>query len=319
MSFLARHLILDTASPREARDEQIMFRGISDYRPLDAPGGFRLRVASVLCGDVRVSAVATTGHAISLVEEDTITILAPYCGRIATEAGSSRFEAAPGGAIVPRPGERRTLVERNYLGLVAQVPLPALRSAAAAHPEDAPVLARALKRGLGGGPGATRLARHLRHIVAEIDAPDSLLDAPRAARAAGGLVVALLLDSLVDTAPARRPAAAGLHHVRRAEALIRARVAEDLSVPALAAELGIGTRALQLAFQAHRGAAPRDAIAAARLEAVQARLRAAPPEASVTGIALDCGVTHLGRFAAVYRARFGEAPSETLARGRRRG
>lgn len=318
MTFLARHLILDTASPREARNEQVMFRGISDYRPLDAPGGFRLRVASALCGDVRVSAVATTGHSISLVEEETITILAPHRGDIATEAGLSRFDAAPGGAIVPRLGPRRTLVGRDYLGLVAQVPLASLRSAAAAHPEDGPALARALERGLAGGPGATRLARQLRHLVAEIDAPDSLLDAPRAARAAGGLLAGLLVDSLADAAPAR-PAAAGLHHVRRAEAMIRARVAEDLSVPALAAELGIGTRALQLAFQAHRGASPREVIAGLRLEATRERLLRARPDDTVTAIALDCGVAHLGRFAAHYRACFGESPSATLARAQRRG
>jgi AraC-like DNA-binding protein len=318
VSFLVRHLILDTLSPREARDNSVMFRGISDYRPLEATGGFRLRVASALCGDVRVSAVASTGHAIRLVEDETITILAPHRGRIATEAGLSRFEAAPGGAIVPRPGARRTLVGRDYLGLVAQVPLAVLRSAAAANPEDGPILARALERGLADGAAAARLARHLRHLVAEIDAPASLLDAPRAARAAGGLLAALLLDSLAE-APPDRPAAAGLQHVKRAEAIIRSRVTEDLSVPALAAQLGIGTRALQLAFQAHRGASPREVIGGLRLEAARERLMRAGPDDSVTAIALDCGVAHLGRFAAHYRACFGESPSATLARARSSG
>jgi transcriptional regulator GlxA family with amidase domain len=36
-------------------------------------------------------------------------------------------------------------------------------------------------------------------------------------------------------------------------------------------------------------------------------------EASVTAIALECGFGHLGKFAAAYRERFGEQPSETLA------
>jgi transcriptional regulator GlxA family with amidase domain len=94
---------------------------------------------------------------------------------------------------------------------------------------------------------------------------------------------------------------------------MRARLGEELTVPALAAELGIGTRALQLAFRAHRGVSPRDVIAGLRLDAAHARLRAATPADSVTRIALDCGITHLGRFAARYRERFGEAPSETLA------
>ena len=44
------------------------------------------------------------------------------------------------------------------------------------------------------------------------------------------------------------------------------------------------------------------------------RLRLAEPgERSVTEIALDLGLTHLGRFALQYRAIFGESPSRTLA------
>lgn len=294
-----------------------MFRDIHDYRPLDGPDGFRLRVASVLCADIRLSAVDSTGHAIHLAETSTVTVLVPQRGRIATEAGAARFEAAPGGAIMPRPGARRTLVARGYLGLVAQLPLERLQAAAAANPEDAPALARALEHGLPGGLGAMRLALHLRHLVAEVGAPASLLEAPRATRAAAALLTAHLLDALADTAPVRQ-GTAGLRHVERAEAAMRARLTENISVPALAAELGLGTRALQLAFQAHRGASPRAVIAGLRLEAAREGLLRAGLADTVTAIALDCGVARLGRFAAQYRARFGESPSATLARAPRR-
>nr|WP_243645044.1 helix-turn-helix domain-containing protein [Rhodovulum euryhalinum] len=35
---------------------------------------------------------------------------------------------------------------------------------------------------------------------------------------------------------------------------------------------------------------------------------------TVTEAAITCGFGHLGRFSAAYRARFGEAPSQTRAR-----
>jgi AraC-like DNA-binding protein len=43
-------------------------------------------------------------------------------------------------------------------------------------------------------------------------------------------------------------------------------------------------------------------------------LRRAEPEENVISIASRWGFLHMGRFAAVYRKRFGEAPSETLGK-----
>ena len=45
-------------------------------------------------------------------------------------------------------------------------------------------------------------------------------------------------------------------------------------------------------------------------------LLVARPTETVTSVAFDWGFSHLGRFAALYKACFGEQPSETLRRGR---
>jgi len=63
---------------------------------------------------------------------------------------------------------------------------------------------------------------------------------------------------------------------------------------------------------------PRDVLLQMRLERAHERLRVAGPADTVTSIALDCGFAHLGRFPAAYRIAFGELPTETLARSRRR-
>lgn len=50
-----------------------------------------------------------------------------------------------------------------------------------------------------------------------------------------------------------------------------------------------------------------------RLEAAQTELReAVPGEVTVTEVALRYGIENPGRFAAEYRQRFGEYPSQTL-------
>jgi len=52
-----------------------------------------------------------------------------------------------------------------------------------------------------------------------------------------------------------------------------------------------------------------------RLRRAHVALREAnPAETTVQSVALSLGLLHQGRFAASYRAMFGEAPSETLRR-----
>ncbi|OXH85552.1 AraC family transcriptional regulator, partial [Burkholderia multivorans] len=58
---------------------------------------------------------------------------------------------------------------------------------------------------------------------------------------------------------------------------------------------------------------PMQYLRAKRLEHARELLLGATPERRIADIALDCGFTHLGRFALAYRERFGESPSDTLA------
>jgi AraC-like DNA-binding protein len=113
-----------------------------------------------------------------------------------------------------------------------------------------------------------------------------------------------------------RPAAtAGLAQVRAAEDFILAHCRTAISIPDVARHLGVSLRALQAAFQKHRGYSPKWALTSARLEAAHADIMAAETGRSVTEIAMGCGFWHLSRFAGAYRDRFGALPSAHLARG----
>jgi len=79
---------------------------------------------------------------------------------------------------------------------------------------------------------------------------------------------------------------------------------------------GVSPRSLQLAFRKYRGTSPTAYIRNARLELAH-RLLADPADGrSVSQIAVDCGFSHLSRFAHAYRERFGELPSRTRLRKR---
>ena len=115
---------------------------------------------------------------------------------------------------------------------------------------------------------------------------------------------------------ATRAAAPGC--VRRAEEYIRERAAEPVTLADLVAAAGVPARALQLAFRKARGTTPMDCLRARRFEIARARLLRADPDTTVAGVAAALGFgTSPGRFSIHYRERFGESPSETLAKGRR--
>jgi AraC-like DNA-binding protein len=55
-----------------------------------------------------------------------------------------------------------------------------------------------------------------------------------------------------------------------------------------------------------------------RLDAVRARLADRDAPSTVAEAAVEFGFGHLSRFSQAYRRRFGENPSQTLARAQRR-
>lgn len=322
MQPLRRYSVLDTRSESAARADRALFRRTDRFVAFGPSDAFRLTINSTLLDDIRLSAVATTGHGVRPIDEENAALLLPLRGLLRTDDGRGEVAVREGAMALPRPGLRSTVLPAPYLGLVVQVPLARLARRAALNPADgwAPDRHWPARPGTAAGPGAL-LHRQVRHLVADLDAEETLLAYPRAAASAADLLTDLLLECFRAEAAeaATREAPASLRQVQQAEAAIRARAQDAVSLPGLAAELGIGTRALQLAFRRHRGTTPSAFLAACRLDLIRRRLAAAPPETTVTAIALDCGVAHLGRFAAQYRARFGESPSATLARAQRRG
>ena len=312
---LHRFPAIETRSAKAAQADTTMFGNIESFVPQGDPERFHLKVHSIALGALRLSAVRTTGHRIRPVATDDVTLLMPWRGLLCTDDRRRATQLREGDAILLRPGVRTTTIPTRYVGVVAQVKLDLLARRAALNPEDAWHPDRDWK----GHPGPA-IHRYVRHLVLDLDSPDTLLTRPAAAESAAGLLADLLLASVTaDGAVGRaRLAQAGLRHVQRAEEAMRAQFTGPVSITALAGSLGVSTRSLQLAFRLHRRMTPRDFVAACRLEAARDRLTRAAPGSTVASVALDCGITHLGRFAAAYRQRYGEPPSATLEQARHR-
>jgi transcriptional regulator GlxA family with amidase domain len=103
---------------------------------------------------------------------------------------------------------------------------------------------------------------------------------------------------------------------KRAWESLEAHAAEPLDLQRLAQRSGIGIRSLQLGFKRHFGVSISMALLDIRLKHLHARLSNAKPSERIVDIAYDLGFSHLSRMASVYRAKFGESPSETLRRCR---
>jgi AraC-like DNA-binding protein len=167
---------------------------------------------------------------------------------------------------------------------------------------------------LGGCAQVGALLRSISHLAATPSYAH-----PAARRMERNLRDAVLFELLLawpnnythslDT-PAALPAS-----TRRARDFIHAQAASNPSVADIAAAAGVGARALARGFDKHLGVSPLRYLQQVRLDRVRDALLAGGA-ATVTRVAMDWGFLQLGQFAASYRKRFGESPSETLRRAR---
>jgi AraC-like DNA-binding protein len=103
---------------------------------------------------------------------------------------------------------------------------------------------------------------------------------------------------------------------RRAYRYLQDRDDEVPSVRKLCAATGASYATLERSFRETYGLTPKAMMFAMRLSGARRALLHPGPTTTVTAVALRWGFVELGRFAAQYRHRFGEAPSETLRRVR---
>lgn len=291
--------------------------------PLGDPAPFAfnidiLRLGPLTLGDVRYG----TTIRVDAPDLESYHINVPLDGYQESRHRNVAVTATPARAVVYRPvGEiqvRRISADCRTLALkIERRALESQLESLLGHAVDGPLrLGPSLD--VSTGPGLTWL-RMLRMLAAEGDNPDGLLGQPLVAEClSDGLQRALLLavdheyrEALARPHPPSRP-----RTVKRAIDAMHAHADQPLTMAGLAEIAGTSVRSLQEGFKRHVGMAPMAYLRQVRLARVHAELqRAGPGRITVAKVAHRWGFPHLGRFAAVYRERYGVAPSQTLREG----
>jgi AraC family ethanolamine operon transcriptional activator len=101
---------------------------------------------------------------------------------------------------------------------------------------------------------------------------------------------------------------------RDVQAVLSSDVGHPIYSGEIAKQIGVSVRTLHDAVQRYRGMSLHRYLRLRRLWLVRQWLRAGTQ--SIKACALAFGFWHLGDFSRIYRAQFGESPSETVARSR---
>jgi AraC-like DNA-binding protein len=147
-------------------------------------------------------------------------------------------------------------------------------------------------------------------------APDVLAQ-PEAARALEHAFVHAMIMCLSESKPVRMTMGTLRQTaiIARFEELLAANSDQPLHLAEICTATGASERTLRASCIEHLGMGPIRYLWLRRMHlAHTALIQAAPGSATVTRIATDNGFWEMGRFAAEYRALFGEAPSATLRR-----
>ena len=169
-------------------------------------------------------------------------------------------------------------------------------------------------------PRTASLLSLLMNFSLEINRPGGILESRAAVASFEHALTTFLLfglqHNLTDALNAPTPDV-GANHVRLVEDYISAHCREPISMQTIARETGHGANSIFRAFRKHRDYTPMQFLRNVRMTMARNRLLQPNAAESVSQVAFACGFTHLGRFAIQYRRRFGETPSETLARSLR--
>jgi AraC-like DNA-binding protein len=292
----ASHAVAEAYFPHELRP-----LSASDASKASVDGGDigPIRIARITWGaEVKVRTTHDGGYAVNI----------PTSGQLVSAIGSQELVASPDRAVICPPDTPINIgpwpetvsifgvrFERDYL----HREMSRLLGGSSAHLPD--------HLDLTGNTGGANWLK----LVNALSAASTAVRQPLVTeQLAGAITTAFVLAAVPDEdagSSASRP-----RIVKR----VLDQMYEDPSRPWTAGEMaavaGVGIRRLQEGFREFVGTSPRQCLVDIRLGRVREDLQRDNHGYTVADLAMNWGFTHTGRFAAAYRQKYGESPSETL-------
>ncbi|EFL52533.1 transcriptional regulator, AraC family [Solidesulfovibrio fructosivorans JJ]] len=166
-------------------------------------------------------------------------------------------------------------------------------------------------------PGPKRLLAIINQVAALYEHDTALAQEPLLVGQYEQLLLTALLTCLEHNARGALlapPLPAPPKVVALVENFLEANADKPLNLGDLADLTNMSARSIQLAFKKHRGYSPSRFLRECRLSRARDLLRCAAPGTSVLSVSLACGFASQSLFSRLYRERFGEKPSESVAR-----
>lgn len=247
-----------------------------------------------------------------------LVVLSTTGGRFDTQCDGLRGEAAPGDiAVASQPDLPFRVATRNLTATVVLLDPAVVASVATGLPRShAPLPVHFTSFAPVDRAAAQNWKNTVDYVKRNVLA-DDVRATPLVVGQAGRLLAAVTLTTFPNAAAAQPSRYDRTDHkpalLRRAMEFIDTNAINDIALADIAQAVHVTPRAVQYMFRRHLGTTPLQYLRRLRLHYAHQELLAADrTRDTVTEIAARWGFAHTGRFAVLYRQKYGESPHTVL-------